>query len=324
MKIVVTGAGGQIAYALIFQIAKGEVFGSTQSISLYLLEIPEAVSSLEGVKMELEDCGFPLLKEVQFGSDPEKIFEGADCILFIGAKPRGPGMERKDLLIENAIIFAQQGKVLGRVAQKNVFSFVVGNPCNTNALILAHNAPHIPKDRFHAMTRLDQQRAIFQLAKKAKVLLPDVKDVTIWGNHSSTQVPDYLNAKIQGKKATSFLEISWLQKEWMETIQQRGAKVIAARGKSSAASAAHAISLSLRSLFDPSLKEESFSSAVWSDGNPYGIAEGLFFSFPCAKTHLGSYKIVPGKIWDDFTQKKIKESERELLTERDLVRHLLP
>ncbi len=322
-KIVITGAGGQIGYNLAFHLARGDVFGAHQPISLFLLDLPQVAPSLKGLKMELEDCGFPLLHEIHYGDDPYQMFKGAQVAIFVGAKPRSPGMERKDLIEQNAKIFAVQGKALNEVAQQNVVSLVVGNPCNTNALILSHHCPRLERNRFHAMTRLDQQRAHYQLAAESKCPLTAVTDVTIWGNHSSTQVPDYVNALIKEQSAEKHLDRSWLQNEWTKRIQQRGAEVLAARGLSSVGSAAHAICLALKSLFDPTLEETQFSSAVWSEGNPYSIDEELFFSFPCKRTFLGSYEIIKGKTWDKWMEDKIRETEKELKQERDMVRHLL-
>ncbi|MCB1080609.1 MAG: malate dehydrogenase, partial [Chlamydiia bacterium] len=218
-RIAVTGGGGQIAYSLLFRIASGELFGKGEPIALHILEVPQAIESLKGVVMELEDCGFPHLKEVKVGSDPEEVFGDVNVAILVGAKPRGPGMERKDLLTDNGKIFVGQGQALNNAAAKDVLVFVVGNPCNTNCLIAMHNAPDISNSQFHAMTRLDQNRAQFQLAKKAGVSVDAVENVVIWGNHSATQVPDFLNAKIQGKKATDVItDRKWLEKEFVETV----------------------------------------------------------------------------------------------------------
>lgn len=323
-RIAITGAAGQIAYSLIFRIANGELLGPDQPVALHLLDVPEAVPSLRGVAMELEDCVFPLLKEVKIGSDPEEMFGGVHYALLVGAKPRGPGMERKDLLSDNGKIFVTQGKALNRSASKDVRVLVVGNPCNTNCLILMHHAPDLPKKQFHAMTRLDQNRGVFQLAKKAGVSIEEVTNMTIWGNHSSTQVPDFVNAKIKGRLAVDAIaDRKWLEKEFVEIIQKRGAEVIAARGKSSAASAANAIVGAIQSMVTPTLDGEWFSSAVFSSGNPYGIANDLVFSFPCRSKGKGDYEIISGLHIDSFLKEKIALTQKELMEERDLVAHLL-
>lgn len=320
-RIAVTGGGGQIAYSLLFRIASGELFGKEESIALHILEIPESAESLKGVVMELQDCGFPHLKEIKIGSDPEEVFGDVNVAVLVGAKPRGPGMERKDLLSENGKIFVGQGKALNRAAAKDVTVFVVGNPCNTNCLIAMHHAPDIPRQRFHAMTRLDQNRAQFQLAKKAGVEIDAVENVAIWGNHSATQVPDFVNAIIGGKKVTEVIgDREWLEGEFMETVQKRGAAVIAARGKSSAASAANAILDGVHALFNLG---PTFSSCICSDGNPYGIEEGLIFSFPCELASPGLVKIVPDFEITPFLKEKLAATEKELLEERDAVSHLL-
>ncbi len=323
-RIAVTGAGGQIAYNLLFRIASGELFGKDQPIDLHLLEVPRALSSLRGIVMELEDCAFPALKKIRVGSDPLVLFEGVDIAILVGAKPRSAGMERKDLLLENGDIFALQGRALNRVASKNVIVLVVGNPCNTNCLITMHNAPDISRLQFFAMTRLDQNRAQFQLASKAGVDIMDVNCVTILGNHSSTQVPDFLNATIQGKKAPQvILDRKWLEQEFIKTVQKRGGEVIAARGKSSAASAAHAILDSLHSITLPSALGSWYSMGVFSHDNPYGIRDGLIFSFPCQTGGEGKIEIFKGLEWDLFLREKIAQTEAELLDERDMIAHLL-
>lgn len=323
-RIAITGAGGQIAYSLIFRIANGDLLGLNQPIALHLLDVPEAVPSLKGVAMELEDCVSPLLKEVKIGSDAEEVFGGVHYALLVGAKPRGPGMERKDLLSENGKIFVGQGKALNRAASKDVRVLVVGNPCNTNCLILTHHAPDLPKQQFHAMTRLDQNRGVFQLAKKANVSIEDVKNMTIWGNHSSTQVPDFVNAKIKDLCALDVIQDrKWLEEEFVATIQKRGAEVISARGKSSAASAANAIISAIRSIVTPTEKGGLFSSGVYSTGNPYGIESDLFFSFPCRSKGKGDYEIISGLHIDSFLKEKIALTQKELIEERDMVAQLL-
>lgn len=318
-RVVVTGGAGQIAYSLLFRIANGDMLGYDQPISLHILELPEAMNALQGVKMELEDCAFPLLKDIQIGSDPKEIFAGAHYALLVGAKPRGPGMERGDLLKENGKIFIAQGKALNEVADKNVLVLVVGNPCNTNCLIAMTHAPKIPRKNFHAMMRLDQNRAIAQLAQKANVETTAVTHLTVWGNHSATQVPDFINAKISGKPVEQVIaNQGWLEGEFLSTVQKRGAAIIAARGKSSAASAASAAIDTIKSLITPTPKGEWFSTAVCSDGNSYGIQENLIFGFPCRSKGNGDYEIVKDIPWNDFLTSKIKLTEKELIEEREL------
>lgn len=320
-RIAVTGGAGQIAYSILFRIAAGEMLGKDQPIALHILEVPATMESLKGVVMELEDCAFPLLKEIKIGSDPHQIFEGVDYALLIGAKPRGPGMERKDLLGENGKIFISQGKALNDVASRDVKVLVVGNPCNTNCLIAMHHAPDLSPTQFFAMTRLDQNRSVAQLAQKAKAEVKDVTHMTIWGNHSSTQVPDYLNARIRGKPVTETIQdLHWLQEEFIPLVQKRGAQVIAARGKSSAASAANAAIDSMKSIIFPN---EFHSVGIASKGNPYGMKEDLIFSFPCRTKSDGSIEIIKGLMWDDFLRNKIALTEKELVEERELVKHLM-
>ena len=323
-KIAVTGSAGQIAYSLLFRIAAGDLLGPDQPIALHLVDIPEFEGVLKGVAMELDDCAFPLLKEVKTGNRVEELFEGVHYALLIGSKPRGPGMERKDLLADNGKIFVGQGQALNKSASRDVRVFVVGNPCNTNCLIAMHHAPDLPRRNFSSMTRLDQNRAVFQLAQKAHVSIEEVSNVVIWGNHSSTQVPDFLNAKIRGRPAVEVIhDRQWLEKEFIPKIQKRGAEVIAARGKSSAASAANGIVGSIRSLLEPTAVGNWFSLAVSAEGNPYGIAEDLIFSFPCKSKGKGDFEIVSGLKMDPFLQEKIHLTQKELMEERDLVSHLL-
>ncbi len=321
-RIVVTGACGQIAYNLLFRIASGEMLGYDTPIALHLLDVEPFKEILEGVVFELEDSCYPLLKEIKFGFDPYEIFKEVDLAILVGAKPRGPGMERKDLLLDNAKIFSEQGKALNEVANKDVLVLVVGNPCNTNALITMKNAPKIAKNKFFAMTRLDQNRAKYQIAKKAKVSVDAIKSLAIWGNHSSTQVPDFSNVKIQGKKIFNFInDVDWLKTTFMELIQQRGAKIIEKRKKSSAASAASAIIDTIKSLYNK--EKDWFSLAVCSDNNSYGIEEDLIFSFPCVSLGKGNYKILENIYLDEFITNKIKLSEKELIEEKRLIAHLL-
>ncbi len=323
-RVAVTGAAGQISYSLLFRIANGDFLGPDQPIALHLLDLPASDEMLKGVKMELDDSVFPLVKEIRFGHQPEEIFGGVHYAFLVGAKPRGPGMERKDLLADNGKIFVEQGKALNKAASKDVRVLVVGNPCNTNCLIAMHHAPDLPKRHFHAMTRLDQNRAVFQLALKGNVSIQEVTHVTIWGNHSSTQVPDFVNAKIHGSPVLKVLtDRKWLETDFVATIQKRGAQVIAARGKSSAASAANAAMGALRSIVEPTPHGQWFSSGVYSNGNPYGIEEDLVFSFPCRSKGQGDFEIVSGLTIDSFLKEKIALTQKELMEERDLVRGLL-
>jgi malate dehydrogenase len=320
-RIVVSGAAGQIAYSLVFRLAHGDLLGPNQKIALHLLDLPQGEAVLKGVAMELDDCAFPLLKEVKIGSDPEEMFGGVDYAFLVGAKPRGPGMERKDLLQDNAKIFVEQGRALDKAASKDVRVLVVGNPANTNCLIAMHHAPSIPKNQFHSMMRLDQNRAVSQLAKRAGISIEDVKKMVVWGNHSSTQVPDFINAHVGSKKMIE--DRKWLEEEFIPKIQKRGAEVIAARGKSSAASAANAAVDSMRALLTPTPSDTWFSAGVYSNGNPYGIADDLVFSFPLRSKGKGDWEIVEGLKSDPFLKAKIALSEKELLEERDLIKHLL-
>ena len=321
-RIAVTGGAGQINYNLLFRIASGELLGNNSKIALHILELPQGMDALRGVVMELEDCAFPLLTEVKIGTDPMDVFQDIDIAFLVGAKPRGEGMERKDLLLDNGKIFVEQGKALNEVASKDVLVFVVGNPCNTNCLITMHNAPDIPKKQFHAMTRLDENRARSQFALKAGVPLTSVQKSLIWGNHSATQVPDLKNVTIDGKAVRDVLDSAWLEGEFVETIQKRGAAIIAARGKSSAASAANAAIDGVQSI--RGIKQgDYFSNAILSDGNPYGIESGLIFSFPCKSAGANCVEIIPNIPWDTYMEEKMKATVKELLEERDTVRECL-
>lgn len=323
-RIAVTGGAGQIAYSLLFRIANGDLLGQDQPIALHILELPEALQALNGVKMELEDCAFPLLKEIHIGTDPHEIFKGIHYALLVGAKPRGPGMERKDLLNDNGKIFIAQGQALNDVADPNVKVLVVGNPCNTNCLIAMSHAPKLPKKNFHAMTRLDQNRAAAQIANKSKRDVEKISHVIIWGNHSSTQVPDFHHANIEGKPAAEVItDHNWFEKDFLNTVQKRGAAIIAARGKSSAASAASAAIDAIKSLITPTPPGQWFSSGVYSKNNPYGIDQNLIFSFPCRSKGDGNYEIVPDLQLSKFLKEKILLSEKELIEERDLVSNLI-
>jgi malate dehydrogenase len=323
-RIAVTGGAGQIAYSILFRLASGELLGCDQPIALHILDLPDCMPALKGVVMELDDCAFPLLKEIRMGSDPYEIFAGVHYAFMIGSKPRGPGMERKDLLSDNGKIFVEQGKALDAVADQNALVLVVGNPCNTNCLIAQSFAKRLNPRHFFAMTRLDQNRAHAFLAHKAQVDILDVTNVTIWGNHSSTQVPDAKNAKICGKHLYDVIkDHQWLETEFVSKVQKRGAEVIAARGKSSAASAANAALDAMRSLIFPTKKEHWFSMAITAKGNPYGIDERLIFSFPCVSKGNGQIEIVPGIQFNQFLKEKIKLTENELLEERSLVENLM-
>lgn len=320
-RVAVTGGAGQISYSLLFRIASGEMLGLNQPIALHILEIPEALQSLAGVVMELDDCAFPLLKEIHFGSEPHEIFRGVHYALLVGAKPRGPGMERADLLKDNAKIFVTQGKALNDVADKSVNVLVVGNPCNTNCLIAMSHAPNIPKNQFFSMMRLDQNRAMSQLAVKAQVDVSDVHQMTVWGNHSLTQVPDYFNARIKGKPVTEVIkDASWLESDFMPRVQKRGAEVIDARGKSSAASAANAAIDSIRSLINP---DEWFSLGIYSENNPYGIDPQLIYSFPCRSDGKGGVEVIKNVPINETLKHLMKKSEKELIEEREAVRSML-
>lgn len=319
-RVVVTGGAGQIAYNLLFRIASGELFGNDQPIALHILEIPEALKSLEGVKMELEDCAFPLLREIQIGTDPYQLFGDVHYALLVGSKPRGPGMERGELLTENGRIFVEQGKALNASANADVKVLVVGNPCNTNCLIAMKNAPKIPRENFHAMTRLDQNRAAASLASHAGVEVAAISNMAIWGNHSATQVPDFYHARIAGKKLLEVIkDEEWLKTDFIKGVQQRGAAIIAARGKSSAASAANALIDAAKSLISPTPAGQWYSSAIYSSQNPYGIDKDLIFSFPCRTTAAGKCEIVEGLDLNPFLTEKIRLTEKELIEERNIV-----
>ena len=319
-KVVVTGGAGQIAYSILFRIASGELLGSDQAVDLRILEVPEALEAAKGVFLELQDCAYPLLSNVHVTSEAQEAFEDAHLAILIGAKPRGPGMERKDLLKENAKIFVEQGRAINEKANRDALVFVVGNPCNTNALIALKNAPNFDPRQFFSMTRLDENRAKGQLAFKAGVNVGTVSQVAVWGNHSATQVPDFIHAKIQGKEAVEVIQDrNWLMKEFIETVQKRGAAIIETRGKSSAASAANAAIDGIRSLLNPTKEGDWFSCGIYSKGNPYGIDEDLVFSFPCRSKGEGKVEIVPGLEWDDFLQERIAITEKDLIDERSSI-----
>ena len=322
VKVAVTGAAGQIGYSLLFRIASGELFGPETKVVLSLLEIPQAVGALEGVAMELDDCAFPTLAGIEINSDANEGFKDVNWALLVGAKPRGPGMERGDLIRENGPIFTGQGNALAKAAS-DVRAMVVGNPCNTNALIAAHNASGVPLERFSAMTMLDENRARTQLAQKAGVAVEKVRNMTIWGNHSATQYPDFYNATIDGKPATEVItDEAWLKGEFITTVQKRGAAIIKARGKSSAASAANAILDHVKAFTYPTEDGNWFSAAVPSDGS-YGVEKGLIYSFPLRTDENGSYEIVQGLNHNEFAQEKLDATEAELKNEREVVANLL-
>ncbi len=322
VKVAVTGAAGQIGYSLLFRLATGEIFGPDTKVALHLLEITPAMQALEGVVMEINDCAFPLLDYVLTTDDPDKAFDGVNWALLVGARPRSKGMERGDLIRANGPIFTTQGKALQRAAS-DIRVLVVGNPANTNALIAMRNAPDIPNARFGAMTRLDENRAYAQLAAKAGVPVTAVSNVAIWGNHSATQYPDAENAKINGQPAMSVIsDHDWLRGDFIKIVQQRGAKIIEARGSSSAASAASAALDHVKSMENKTADGNWFSAGVPSDGS-YGIEEGLIFSFPIRSDGQGGYEIVQGLPISDFAREKIAITEKELQSERDTVADLL-
>ena len=324
VKVAVTGAAGQIGYAMLPRLVSGEVFGHDTRVSLQLLEITPALKALEGVVMELQDCAFPLLDEIVVTDKAETAFDGVNWALLVGSKPRGKGMERGDLIRENGPIFVGQGKAMARAAG-DARVLVVGNPANTNCLIAMHHAAKegVPKERFAAMTRLDQNRAQAQLAQKAGVKVGDVTNVTIWGNHSATQYPDAENARVNGKPVPEVIgHLAWLRGEFIETVQQRGATVIAARGLSSAASAANAALDHVKSMCGRTPEGDWFSAAVLADGS-YGIEEGLVFSFPVRSDGQGNREIVHGVELGDFARGKMAATAAELQEERAVVADLL-
>jgi malate dehydrogenase len=322
IKVAVTGAAGQIGYAILPRIVSGELFGHDTKVDLHLLEITPVLPALNGVVMELDDCAFPQLNNIVVTDDPNVAFDGVNWALLIGSKPRSKGMERGDLIRENGPIFVGQGKALERAAS-DVRVAVVGNPANTNCLIAMNNARDIPNERFSAMTRLDQNRAYAQLAQKAGVTVADVSNVTIWGNHSATQYPDAENARINGKPAMEVItDHAWLRGEFIEGVQKRGAAVIAARGLSSAMSAANAALDHVKSFLQKTPEGDWFSAAVPSDGS-YGIDEGLIFSFPLTSNGAGGYTIVHGLSWSGFAREKIAETLHELHDEKSVVADLL-
>jgi malate dehydrogenase len=321
LKIAVTGAAGQIGYSLLFRLASGSLLGPDRPIELRLLEIEPALKALEGVVMELDDCAFPLLAGVEIGADANKIFDGVNLALLVGARPRGPGMERSDLLEANGAIFTAQGKALNSVAADDVRIGVTGNPANTNALIALSNAPDIPKERFSALTRLDHNRAISQLAHKTGAAVTDIKKMTIWGNHSATQYPDIFHAEVGGKNAAEVVnDQNWIENDFIPTVAKRGAAIIDARGASSAASAASATVDAARSWLLGSPADDWVSMAVFSDGS-YRVPEGIVSSFPVT-TKDGNWSIVQGLEIDEFSRGRIDKTTAELVEERAAVTDL--
>ncbi len=321
IHIAVTGAAGQISYSLLFRLASGSLLGPEQPIVLNLLEIKPALPALQGVVMELKDCASPLLRRIEMTDDPKVAFKNVDYAFLVGARPRGAGMERKDLLEVNAEIFSVQGQALNEVASRDVKVLVTGNPANTNALIALKNAPDLDPANFSCMTRLDHNRAVSQLAEKCGVLVTDIKNMTIWGNHSTTQYPDLHHAKVKGQDALSLVEDDWFKNDFIPTVQQRGAAVIKARGQSSAASAANAAIDQMRTWALGTEEGDWVSMGILSDGS-YGIDKGLMYSFPVTVIN-GKMSIVKGLPTNDFSKQKMRETETELKEEREAVEHLL-
>ena len=321
IRVAVTGAAGQIGYSLTFRIAAGGILGPDQPVSLHLLEITPALGALDGVVMELRDCAFPLLDEVVTGDDPDVVFKDVDAALLVGARPRGPGMERKDLLTANAAIFSVQGQALNRRASRDVKVLVVGNPANTNALIASKNAPDLDPRQFTAMTRLDHNRAISQLAARTGSHPTRIRRMTIWGNHSTTQYPDLNHCTVDGRPAPEQVETGWVREDFIPTVQKRGAAIIKARGASSAASAASAAIDHMRDWIQGTPEGDWVSMAVPSEGS-YGIREGVIYSYPVTCSG-GRYEIVQGLEIDDWSREKMKATEDELFEERAGVAHLI-
>jgi malate dehydrogenase len=323
IRIAVTGAAGQIGYSLLFRIASGAMFGPRQPVILHLIEIEPAMKALQGVVMELDDCAFPLLQDVVPTTDLNEGFRNVNWALLVGSVPRKAGMERKDLLGINGKIFTSQGQAIQKNAANDVRTLVVGNPCNTNCLIAMNHAPDVPKDRWFAMTMLDENRARIQLARKAGVSVRDVSHLAIWGNHSSTMYPDFHNARIHGRPAADVInDAPWFESTFIPTVQKRGAAIIEARGLSSAASAANAVVDTVRALTTPTHPDDCFSVAVCSEG-AYGIDKGLMFSYPI-RSNSSRWEIVPNLPIHPFSQSRITATENELKEERSLVADLLP
>ena len=321
LNVAITGAAGQIGYALAFRVASGALFGADQPVNLHLLEITPALPTLQGVVMELDDCAFPTLAKVIATDDARVAFKDCHAALLVGARPRGPGMERKDLLLANAQIFSAQGKALDAVASRDVRVLVVGNPANTNALIAMKNAPSLKPQSFTAMTRLDHNRALSQLAAKTGSHVNDIQRMIIWGNHSATQYPDINHCLVKGQAARTLVDQDWIEKDFIPTVQQRGAAIIKARGASSAASAASAAIAHIRDWFRGSPQGDSLSMGIPSDGS-YGIPEGVIYSYPVI-CRGGQYEIVQGLDIDAFSRARMDATHKELLEERDGVKDLL-
>ena len=321
LNVAITGAAGQIGYALAFRVASGALFGADQPVNLHLLEITPALPTLQGVVMELDDCAFPTLAKVIATDDARVAFKDCHAALLVGARPRGPGMERKDLLLANAQIFSAQGKALDAVASRDVRVLVVGNPANTNALIAMKNAPSLKPQSFTAMTRLDHNRALSQLAAKTSSHVNDIQRMIIWGNHSATQYPDINHCLVKGQAARTLVDQDWIEKDFIPTVQQRGAAIIKARGASSAASAASAAIDHIRDWFRGSPQGDSLSMGIPSDGS-YGIPEGVIYSYPVI-CRGGQYEIVQGLDIDAFSRARMDATHQELLEERDGVKDLL-
>ncbi len=321
VRVAITGAAGQIGYQLLFRIAAGDMLGADQPVILQLLEIPPAMGAVAGVVMELEDCAFPLLHSVVASDDPNVAFKDANYCLLVGARPRGPGMERSDLLEANGAIFTVQGKAINNHAASDVKVLVVGNPANTNAMIAMESAPDLDNKQFTAMTRLDHNRSLGQLAAKTASQTSDITNMTIWGNHSSTQYPDISNVKIAGKSATDLVQRDWYENDFIPTVQKRGAAIIKARGASSAASAASSAIDHMRTWALGTAAGDWVSMAIPADGS-YGIEPGIIFSYPVTCKD-GQYEIVQGLDIDDFSQARLDATEKELREERQAVEHLL-
>jgi malate dehydrogenase len=323
IRVAVTGGAGQIAYSLLFRIAAGEAFGADQPVILQIIEIPQAMDALRGVKMELDDCAFPLVQEIILTDDPAVGFRDANWAVLVGGKPRGKGMVRKDLIAANGPIFQAQGNAINDHAADDVRVVVVANPCNTNALVAQQNAPRVPADRWFAMTRLDENRAKAQIAAKAGVPVSAVTRLGIWGNHSVTQFPNFEHTLIDGKPLLDVIgDREWLENEFLVTNQQRGKAIIEARGKSSAASAANAAVDTLKSLSTPTPDGDWFSAAVISDGS-YGVPAGLVYSFPLRSPGDGTYEIVQGLDLSDYAKSKLQDSWEELQGEKEAVADLM-
>jgi malate dehydrogenase len=321
VRVTITGAAGQIGYQLAFRIASGQMLGNDQPVILQLLEIAPALPALQGVVMELEDCAFDTLAGVVATDQPDNAFRDSDYALLVGARPRGPGMERKDLLEANAQIFSVQGKAINRLASRDIRVLVVGNPANTNALITSANAPDIPARNFTAMTRLDHNRAIAQLAAKTESQVPDIRQMTIWGNHSATQYPDIHHATVKGQEASKLVDVAWLTDYFIPTVQQRGAAIIKARGASSAASAASAAIDHMHDWALGTPGDDWVSMGIPADGS-YGIAAGIIYSFP-VRARSGRYEIVQNLDINDFSRTRMQATEKELREEREAIEALL-